>query len=79
MLIWGCIDMFISKTRYQALQAIITDQNDTISTLNSYINMLKTENQALKMCIRVSAVSADDIDFPNSTKGGFEDSDIFTL
>lgn len=71
--------MLISKTRYQALQAIITEQNDTISTLNSYINMLKTENQALKMCIRVSNASVDDIDFPNSMKGGFEDSDIFTM
>ena len=70
--------MLISKTRYHALQAIITEQNHTIQNLNSYIALLKTENKALKQTITYSEL-VNDIDFPNSQKGGFEGSDIFTM
>lgn len=69
--------MFISKTRYQALQAIIADQNQTIQSLNSYITMLTKENRVYKHLLTASESS--NLDFPNSTKGGFEDSDIFSL
>ena len=69
--------MWIKKTRYQALHEIIADQNHTIQNLNSYIALLKTENKALKQTITYSEL-VNDIDFPNSTKGGFEGSDIFT-
>ena len=69
--------MFISKTRYQALQEIIADQNQTIQNLQHYIALLKTENKALKQCLKLTESS--DIDFPNSTKGGFEDSNIFLM
>lgn len=76
--LWGCTDMIISKTRYQALQEIIADQNTTIQNLKHYIALLETENKALKQCLKYS-VSNSDIDFPNSTKGGFEDSNIFLM
>lgn len=76
--------MIISKTRYQALQEIIADQNEiidiqnqTIKNLQQYIALLKTENTALKQCLKFTASS--DLDFPNSTKGGFEDSNIFFM
>lgn len=70
--------MWIKKSNYQALQEIIIDQNQTIDTLQQYIALLKKELRVYKQCLRVS-VSDNDIDFPNSTKGGFEDSDIFTM
>ena len=69
--------MWIKKTRYQALQEIIADQNQTIQNLQQYIALLKTENKAIKQCLKFTASS--DIDFPNSTKGGFEDSNIFLM
>lgn len=70
--------MIISKTRYRALQEIIADQNTTIQELKLYIDLLKTENEDLKQSLKYS-VSNSDIDFPNSTKGGFEDSNIFLM
>ena len=70
--------MWIKKSNYQALQEIIIDQNQTIDTLQHYIALLKKEIRVYKQCLRVS-VFDNDIDFPNSTKGGFEDSDIFTM
>jgi len=71
--------MLISKTRYQAMQEIITDQNQTIRNLQQYIALLETENTALKQCLKFTRSSDIDIDFPNSQKGGFEGSDIFTM
>lgn len=70
--------MWIKKSNYQALQEIIIDQNQTIDTLQQYIALLKKELRVYKQCLKIS-VSDNDIDFPNSTKGGFEDSDIFTM
>lgn len=70
--------MWIKKSNYQALQEIIIDQNQTIDTLQQYIALLKKELRAYKQCLRIS-VTDNDIDFPNSTKGGFEGSDIFTM
>lgn len=70
--------MWIKKSNYQALQEIIIDQNQTIDTLQQYIALLKKELRVYKQCLRVS-VTDNDIDFPNSTKGGFEGSDIFTM
>lgn len=70
--------MFIKKSNYQALQEIIIDQNQTIDTLQQYIALLKKELRVYKQCLKIS-VPDNDIDFPNSTKGGFEDSDIFTM
>lgn len=70
--------MFIRKTEYQAMEEIINDQYHTIETLNEYVHMLKAEIHALKLCMKYPAPAAD-IDFPNSTKGGFEDSNIFNL
>lgn len=76
--LWGCTDMFISKTRYQALQEIIADQNQTIQSLNSYIALLKKENLVYQQLFNSSDTS--DLDFPNSQKGGFfEGSNIFDL
>lgn len=68
--------MFIKKTEYQAMQEIIIDQNQTIDTLQHYIALLKKEIRVYKQCLKVSD---NDIDFPNSTKGGFEGSNIFTM
>lgn len=70
--------MWIKKSNYQALQEIIIDQNQTIDTLQQYIALLKKEIRVYKQCLKIS-VSDNDIDFPNSTKGGFEGSDIFTM
>lgn len=70
--------MWIKKSNYQALQEIIIDQNQTIDTLQQYIALLKKELRVYKQCLQIS-VPDNDIDFPNSTKGGFEDSDIFTM
>ena len=70
--------MWIKKSNYQALQEIIIDQNQTIDTLQQYIALLKKELRLYKQCLKIS-VPDNDIDFPNSTKGGFEDSNIFTL
>lgn len=70
--------MWIKKSNYQALQEIIIDQNQTIDTLQQYIALLKKELRVYKQCLKIS-VSDNDIDFPNSTKGGFEGSDIFTM
>lgn len=70
--------MWIKKSNYQALQEIIIDQNQTIDTLQQYIALLKKELRVYKQCLRIS-VTDNDIDFPNSTKGGFEGSDIFTM
>lgn len=70
--------MWIKKSNYQALQEIIIDQNQTIDTLQQYIALLKKEIRAYKQCLKIS-VADNDIDFPNTTKGGFEGSDIFTL
>lgn len=69
--------MWITKTRYQALHEIIADQNQTIKNLQQYIALLEVDNKALKQCLSYS--QSDVIDFPNSTKGGFEGSDIFTM
>ena len=69
--------MIISKNRYQALQEIVADQNTTIQNLKHYIALLETENKALKQCLKCDTSS--DLDFPNSTKGGFEDSNIFFM
>lgn len=69
--------MLISKITYQALQEIIRDQDQTIKNLQQYIALLEVENKALKQCLSYS--QSDVIDFPNSTKGGFEGSDIFTM
>lgn len=70
--------MWIKKSNYQSLQEIIIDQNQTIDTLQQYIALLKKELRVYKQCLKIS-VSDNDIDFPNSTKGGFEGSDIFTM
>ena len=70
--------MWIKKSNYQALQEIIIDQNQTIDTLQQYIALLKKEVRVYKQCLKIS-VSDNDIDFPNSQKGGFEGSDIFTM
>lgn len=70
--------MWIKKSNYQALQEIIIDQNQTIDTLQQYIALLKKELRVYNQCLRIS-VTDNDIDFPNSTKGGFEGSDIFTM
>lgn len=70
--------MWIKKSNYQALQEIIIDQNQTIDTLQQYIALLKKEIRVYKQCLKIS-VSDNDIDFPNTTKGGFEDSNIFTM
>lgn len=70
--------MWIKKSNYQALQEIIIDQNQTIDTLQHYIALLKKEIRVYKQCLKIS-VTDNDIDFPNTTKGGFEGSDIFTM
>ena len=74
--------MFISKIRYDALIETISDSTKTINTAYEYIEKLKAENKQLRTeKVILQNMLRDNtpynIDFPNSTKGGFEDSNIF--
>ena len=76
--------MFISKLRYDALIETISDSTKTINTAYEYIEKLKAENKQLrteKVILQnmLRDNTPNNIDFPNSTKGGFEDSNIFFM
>ena len=65
--------MFIYKKRYEALISTIIELKHEIKIRDQYIECLKRDINLLKIRNNFN------IDFPNSTKGGFEDSNIFTL
>ena len=76
--------MFISKVRYDALIESMADATKTLHTAYEYIEKLKAENKQLRQdkILLLNMLKGTDpynIDFPNSQKGGFEGSDIFTM
>lgn len=84
---WGYTDMFIRKFTYDSMLDLISMQakeiielHDQVRTLKSDLKRSQTDLLDLqRFCINYAADNHDFIDFPNSTKGGFEGSDIFTL
>lgn len=50
-----------------------------VENITNYHRCRKAEGMVSSLIRFVSANAVSNIDFPNSTKGGFEGSDIFTL
>lgn len=76
--------MWIKKSTYNEMLDMINQQRKEIEDMK--LERIKTESRyqkAINMVsglIRFISVKTDiNIDFPNSTKGGFEGSDIFTM
>lgn len=61
--------MIITKQHYQDLQQTILNKDQLIVKLANQIRKLETDKQVLKNIIEPDIMN---IDFPNSTKGGFE-------
>lgn len=61
--------MIITKQHYQDLQQTILNKDQVIVKLAKQIRKLETDKQLLKNIINPDIMN---IDFPNSTKGGFE-------
>ena len=61
--------MIITKQHYQDLQQTILNKDQLIVKLMKQIRKLETDKQVLKNIINPDIM---DIDFPNSSKGGFE-------
>ena len=61
--------MIITKQHYQDLQKTILNKDQLIVKLANQIRKLETDKQVLKNIINPDIM---DIDFPNSSKGGFE-------
>lgn len=53
---------------------LIAEQKTAIEYYQKYSSKLEHTNQKL-----INMLYPDNIDFPNSTKGGYEDSNIFNL
>ena len=72
--------MWISKKTYYRYIKAMNSANDRITSLNEENRRLKKDLTDLQnFCMRFAS-DHKDIDFPNSTKGGFfEGSDIFML
>lgn len=71
--------MLISRKRYELICEIVVDQDKKIKRLEEEKRRLKRDlNDLQNFCMNYAADHTD-IDFPNSKKGGFEDSNIFTL
>ena len=69
--------MFIRKFTYDSMLDLISMQAKEILDLHSQVRSLKNDKKILLNMLKGN--DPFDIDFPNSTKGGFEDSDIFTM
>lgn len=63
--------MWIKKSTYNEMLDLINQQRKEIEKLQNRIDFLLNRRILKEMYF--------DIDFPNSTKGGFEGSDIFTM
>lgn len=61
--------MLITKQHYQDLQQTILNKDQMIVKLMKQIRKLETDKQVLKNIIEPDIMN---IDFPNSSKGGFE-------
>lgn len=76
--------MWIKKSTYNEMLDLINQQRKEIDDLKvenitNYHRCRKAEGMVSSLIRFVSATAVSNIDFPNSTKGGFEGSDIFTL
>lgn len=76
--------MWIKKSTYNEMLDLINQQRKEIEDMK--IERIKTEsryqkaiNMVASLIRFISSKTDINIDFPNSTKGGFEGSDIFTL
>ena len=78
--------MWISRKRYELICEIVVDQSKKISRLEESNRKLREENfnlyesnEFLKYANKSAQSYFNNLDFPNSEKGGFEGSDIFLM
>lgn len=78
--------MLISRKRYELICEIIVDQSKKISHLEESNNKLREENfklyeenEFLKYANDQAQSYFNNLDFPNSTEGGLEGSNIFFM
>ena len=77
--------MLISRKRYELICEIVVDQSKNISRLEESNRKLREENLNLSREIELFKYAINDtvyfnnLDFPNSTEGGFEGSNIFDM
>lgn len=71
----------MTKQQYDAIVDIVTGQKEIIANKEAEIKKLQAQVDRLSYLLEVSLAPAksQQIDFPNSQKGGFEDSNIFEL
>ena len=71
----------MTKQQYDAIVDIVTGQKKIIADKEAEIKKLQAQVDRLSYLLEVSLAPAKSqhIDFPNSQKGGFEDSNIFLL
>lgn len=71
----------MTKQQYDAIVDIVTGQKEIIANKEAEIKKLQAQVDRLSYLLEVSLAPAksQDIDFPNTQKGGFEDSNIFLL
>lgn len=69
--------MWISKKTYYRYIKAMNSANDRITSLNEENNYLFNEVRRLNRLLADNDI--EDVDFPNSKKGGFEGSDIFLM
>lgn len=75
--LWGCTKMFIRKFTYDSMLDLISMQAKEILELHSQVRSLKNDKKILLNMLK--GTDPFDIDFPNSKKGGSEDSNIFLM
>ena len=78
--------MLISRKRYELICEIVVDQSKKISHLEESNKKLREENfklyeenEFLKYANDQAQSYFNNLDFPNSTEGGFEGSNIFDM
>lgn len=71
--------MLISRKRYELICEIVVDQSKKITRLEEENFKLYEENEFLKYANDQAQSYFNNLDFPNSTKGGFEGSNIFDV
>lgn len=76
--------MWIKKSTYNEMLDLINQQRKEIEYLKvenitNYHRCRKAEGMLSGLIRFVSANAGSNIDFPNTQKGGFEDSNIFTM
>ena len=71
----------MTNLQYNAIVDIVAGQKEIIAKKEAEIKTLQAQVDRLSYLLEVSLAPAksQDIDFPNSTKGGFEGRNIFEL